>query len=69
MYIMAPELISTVYFINPSHQSVYLYAYPLLVTRQQLGNVFTEPWPNNEQAIIEELFSMRSVSYQRRDCD
>jgi hypothetical protein len=25
MYIMAPELISTTYFINPSHQSVCLY--------------------------------------------
>jgi hypothetical protein len=28
MYIMAPEPISTAYFINPSHQSVCLYLYP-----------------------------------------
>jgi hypothetical protein len=27
-YIMAPEPISTAYFINPSHQSVCLYVYP-----------------------------------------
>jgi hypothetical protein len=27
-YIMAPEPVSTVYFINPSHQSVCLYVYP-----------------------------------------
>jgi hypothetical protein len=29
MYIMALEPISTVYFINSSHQSVCLYVYPL----------------------------------------
>jgi hypothetical protein len=29
MYIMAPEPISTAYFINPSHQYVCLYVYPL----------------------------------------
>jgi hypothetical protein len=34
MCIMAPEPISTSYFINPSHQSVCLYVYPLLL----LGN-------------------------------
>jgi hypothetical protein len=28
MYIMAPEPIPTSYFINPSHESVYLYVYP-----------------------------------------
>jgi hypothetical protein len=28
MCIMAPEPISTVYFINPFHQSVCLYLYP-----------------------------------------
>jgi hypothetical protein len=37
MYIMAPELISTTYFINPSHQSVCLYVYPSTVARQWLG--------------------------------
>jgi hypothetical protein len=34
MYIMAPEPISTAYYINPSHQSVCLYMY---VDRQRLG--------------------------------
>jgi hypothetical protein len=28
MYVMAPESISVVYFINPSYQSVCLYVYP-----------------------------------------
>jgi hypothetical protein len=28
MYIMVPEPISTAHFINPSHQSVCLHAYP-----------------------------------------
>jgi hypothetical protein len=35
MYIIAPEPISTAYFINPSHQSVCLYVYPHIVARQR----------------------------------
>jgi hypothetical protein len=38
---MAPEPISTVYFINPSQQSVCLYVYPLIVARQRLGKTVT----------------------------
>jgi hypothetical protein len=41
MHIMAPEPISTAYFINPSHQSVCLYVYPLIVARQRLGKNVT----------------------------
>jgi hypothetical protein len=37
MYIMAPEPISTVYFINPSHQSVCLFVYPRIAAGQRLG--------------------------------
>jgi hypothetical protein len=37
MYIFALESISTAYFINPSHQSVCLYVYPLIVARQRLS--------------------------------
>jgi hypothetical protein len=38
MHIMEPETISTSYFINPSHHSVYLYVYsPPIVVRQRLG--------------------------------
>jgi hypothetical protein len=36
-YSMAPELISMEHFINPSHQSVCLNAYPPIVVRQRLG--------------------------------
>jgi hypothetical protein len=35
MYITAPESISMAYFINPSHQSVCLYAYPPILARKQ----------------------------------
>jgi hypothetical protein len=61
MYIMAPELISTAYFINPSNQSV-----SPIVARQRLGkNVIAA---TNTHETIEELFdapfSMRSVSYE-----
>jgi hypothetical protein len=41
MYIVAPEPISTAYLINHSHQSVCLYVYPPIVTRQQLGKNVT----------------------------
>jgi hypothetical protein len=34
---MAPKPISTVYFINIFHQSVYLHLYPPTVSRQRLG--------------------------------
>jgi hypothetical protein len=66
------------YFINPSHQSVCLYAYPLIVARQRPGNnppiVARQRLgknvtvATNTHATLEELlgasFSMRSVSYQ-----
>jgi hypothetical protein len=65
MYIMAPEPISTAYFINPSHQSVCLYVYPLLLLGS--GSVETLPW-QQIHATIEELldvlFSLQSVLYQ-----
>jgi hypothetical protein len=34
MHILVPEPIRTAYFINPSHESVFQYVYPLL----QLGS-------------------------------
>jgi hypothetical protein len=37
MHIMAPEPISTAYFINPTHQSMCRYVYPLIVARKRLG--------------------------------
>jgi hypothetical protein len=40
MYIMAPEP-TTEYYIKYSHQSVYLYVYPLIVVRQRLGKNIT----------------------------
>jgi hypothetical protein len=39
MYIMAPEPISTVYFINSSHLCVYVH--PPIVHRQRLGKNVT----------------------------
>lgn len=41
MYIMVPEPISVVYFTNPSHQFLCLYACPLIVARERLGNDVT----------------------------
>jgi ABC-type uncharacterized transport system permease subunit len=37
MRIMVLEPISTACFINPSHRSVCLHVYPLIVARQRLG--------------------------------
>jgi hypothetical protein len=34
MYITAPEPISMTSFVNPSHQSLCLYAYPSIVARK-----------------------------------
>jgi hypothetical protein len=37
IYIMAPEPISTAYYINPSHQSVSVYVSRPILARQRLG--------------------------------
>jgi hypothetical protein len=77
MYIMAAGPISATYFINPSHQSVYICVCPVvarqrlsknphIVVTQRLGQNVTEA--TNTHATIEELldasFSVRSVLYQ-----
>jgi hypothetical protein len=41
MYTIAPERVSTAYFLNPSHQSECLYVYPTIVTRYRLGKIVT----------------------------
>jgi hypothetical protein len=68
MYIMAPEPVSTAYFINPVHQSVCLYVNPPIVARQRLGKNVNAA--KNIYETIEELldttFSMRLVSYRRK---
>jgi hypothetical protein len=69
MYIKAPEPISTAYFINPSHQSVPLYVYPPIVTRQRFGEFYPSvvdrqrqvksfASATNTHAIIEELLEV-----------
>jgi hypothetical protein len=68
MYIMAPEPISTAYFINPSHQSVSVCVsllslpgkgsvkcIPPFSARQRLGNTFP---PQRIQATSEELLGV-----------
>jgi hypothetical protein len=69
MCIMAPEPISTAYFINPSHQSAYLYVYPLLVVRQRPGKNITAAM--NTHATIQELlnvfYAVRVVSMKVGD--
>jgi hypothetical protein len=68
MYIMAPETISTAYFLNPIHQSVCLQVYLCPLARQRLGENVTAA--TNTHETIEELFdasfSMRSVSYLKK---
>jgi hypothetical protein len=60
MYIMAPEPISMVYFINPSHQSVCLYGYPPIIATQQLSKkvtMATNSYATTEE-LLDESFSM-----------
>jgi hypothetical protein len=62
---MTPGPISTAYFINPSHQSVCLYVYPLIFTRQRLGKIITAAMNTHViQELLDASFFMRSVSYQ-----
>jgi hypothetical protein len=67
MYIMAPEPLSTAYFINPSHQSVSIcVSFPSILGN---GSVYTFPLQRIHVTIkdlLDASFSMPSVSYQRR---
>jgi hypothetical protein len=51
MYIVVPEPISTAYFINPFHHSVWLNVYPSIFARQRLRNNVTaaRQWVHNQQ--------------------
>jgi hypothetical protein len=40
MFIVQPESTPTAYFKIPSHQSVCLYVYSVLVARQRLGKTY-----------------------------
>jgi hypothetical protein len=69
MYIIAPESISTAYFINPSHQTVCLYVYPPIVARQRLGKNVTAATNkrNNRRIVGRVVFCMvRVVSKESR---
>jgi hypothetical protein len=64
MYILAPEPISTAYFLNPSHQSVWMYIYPSFLLDKNVTAA------TNTKGTIEQLldvsFSMWSMSYQMK---
>jgi hypothetical protein len=65
--IMTSKPISTAYFINRSHQSVCLYMYPHIVARKRLDkNLTATTNTRNNRRVVDALFSMWSVSYQRR---
>jgi hypothetical protein len=83
MYIMAPEPISTAYFINPSHHSVCLYVYTSyrceatarlsVFLRSVLGNGSVNTFSrllihSTIKELLDTSFYIRSVSYQRRVC-
>jgi hypothetical protein len=58
MYSMAFELISAVYFINPTHQSVCLYVYPSTFARQGLSKNVTAAMNthNNKRIVVRIIF-------------
>jgi hypothetical protein len=62
IYIMAPEPISRVYFINPTHQSVY----PTVVGQWLSKNVTAETNTCATVELLDPLFSVQSLSYQRK---
>jgi hypothetical protein len=67
MCIKGPVPISTAYLLNPHHQSVCLYVYPSVVTRQRLGKIVTAATNTHVTSLLlNASFSMRSVSYQRK---
>jgi hypothetical protein len=67
MYIMAPEPILMVYFINHFHKSVCLYVYPTIVARQRLcRHVPAQRLQATVGELLDASFSVRSVPYQKK---
>jgi hypothetical protein len=67
MHVMAPELISTAYFINPSHQSVCLYVYPSTFARQGLSkNVTAATNTRNNRIFGRIIFCVVHISKESR---
>jgi hypothetical protein len=53
MYIMKPGPISTTYYINPSHQSVCLYVYPIIAMQRLGKNVIAgNEYTRNNRRIV-----------------
>jgi hypothetical protein len=65
---MADEPISMAHFINPSQQSVCLYAYLRIVARQRLGEKVTAAMITHAtiKEFLDASFYMLSVSYQMK---
>jgi hypothetical protein len=63
MYIMVPEPILTVYFINPSPHSVCLYVSPIIVASQRLGRHVpaAENTSNSGRTVGRVIFSEISI--------
>jgi hypothetical protein len=69
MYIMAPQSTSTVYFINPSHQSVCLYVCPLsLIGKGSVKRFHGNKYTHNKRkyAVGVVLYAVRVVSKESR---
>jgi hypothetical protein len=66
MYNVAHDPIVTVYFLNPSCQSVCLHVYPCSVARQRLGKLVTAAVVAQATIELLETFHMTSVSNQRK---
>jgi hypothetical protein len=65
---MALEPISMAYFTNPSHHSVCLYVYTLIIARQWFGKDVTATMNTHTttQELLDTSFPMRSMLYQEK---
>jgi hypothetical protein len=66
MCIMTPEPISTVCFINPSHQFVCLYVYAPTIAIQRLGNVTAAARKNRRIGGHFVFYTVRDVSKESK---
>jgi hypothetical protein len=63
MHVMAPESISTAYFLNPSHESVYVYLYRPMHSSVILTYLLTELSPSWEAAVFLTNFCNELIFY------
>jgi hypothetical protein len=65
MYIMEPEPTSTAYFINPSHESAFVYVFPVFARQRLLKRSRSNEYTNDSRRNVGRVvfYAVRLLSW------